>query len=293
MPNQTTVRESHDCKNRTTHLSNAGVAQDRLHPVRVQLRHRGPTRWHSVRPVPRGNKQHVGSKGYTCEKALRLDHYQNHDARLTTPMRRRPDGTYEPVDWDTAIREVASRLAAVREAHGGDSIFCYGGGGQGNHLGGVYGQSLAGGLGVRYRSNAIAQEKTGEAFVESRLYRAHTRADIEHTEVAVFLGKNPWNSHGFPEARRTLKEIANDPDRALVVIDPKRTKTAEMADHHLQVRPGTDAFCLAALLAVLVRDDLLDHGFLKEHVADVDPSSPCSQRCRSRTTRRVATSPSR
>ena len=55
----------------------------------------------------RGDKAHPASKGYTCEKALRLDHYQNGPHRLDTPMRRRPDGTYEPVDWDTAIAGVA------------------------------------------------------------------------------------------------------------------------------------------------------------------------------------------
>ena len=219
----------------------------------------------------RGNKSHVGSKGYTCEKALRLNHYQNHRARLTSPMRRTPDGTYEPVDWDTAITEVASRLAQVRDTHGGASIFRYGGGGQGNHLGGAYGQGVARALGSVYRSNAIAQEKTGEAFVEAKLYRAHTRADFENTEVAIFLGKNPWNSHGFPEARRTLNAIAKDPDRTMIVIDPRRTKTAEIADVHLAVKPGTDAFCVAAILAILVRDDLLDHEFIAEHVVEIEP----------------------
>jgi anaerobic selenocysteine-containing dehydrogenase len=219
----------------------------------------------------RGNKAHVGSKGYTCEKALRLDHYQNHRARLASPMRRRDDGTYEEVDWDTAISEVAGRLADIRDTHGGDKIFHYGGGGQGNHLGGAYGLALQSALGVMFRSNPLAQEKTGESFVEARLYHAHTRGDVEHTEVAVFLGKNPWMSHGFPEARRVLKEIAKDPDRSMVVIDPRRTKSAELADYHLAVRPGTDAFCVAALLAVMVRDDLLDDEFVANNVADADP----------------------
>ena len=86
----------------------------------------------------RGDKAHPASQGYTCEKALRLDHYQNGRHRLTTPMRRRPDGTYEPVDWDTAIAEVVAGFARVRDSHGGASIFYYGGGGQGNHLGGGY-----------------------------------------------------------------------------------------------------------------------------------------------------------
>ena len=88
---------------------------------------------------------------------------------------------------------------------------------------------------------------------------AHVRADFEHAEVALFVGKNPWQSHGIPRARTTLKEIAHDPARSMIVIDPRRTETAELADFHLQVRPGTDAWCLAALGAVLVQEDLLDH----------------------------------
>ena len=56
----------------------------------------------------RGDKAHPASKGYTCEKALRLDHYQNgRSGRITKPLRRRPDGTFEEIDWDTAIAEVA------------------------------------------------------------------------------------------------------------------------------------------------------------------------------------------
>jgi len=69
----------------------------------------------------RGDKAHPASKGYTCEKALRLDYYQNaRGERLLSPLRRRPDGTYEEIDWDTAIREVAERLAAVRRSQRGD-----------------------------------------------------------------------------------------------------------------------------------------------------------------------------
>ena len=219
----------------------------------------------------RGNKAHVSSKGYTCEKALRLDHYQNHGDRLTSPLRRRRDGTYEEVSWERAISEVASRLAHVRDTHGGESIFYYGGGGQGNHLGGAYAGALRSALGVRYRSNAIAQEKTGEAYVDARMYRGHTRGEFEHAEVAVFLGKNPWHSHGFPRARKVLKEMRADPDRSIVVLDPRRTETAALADHHLQVFPGTDAFCLAAMLAIIVRDGLVDSQFLENHVRDWEP----------------------
>jgi formate dehydrogenase len=143
----------------------------------------------------RGNKSHPASQGYTCEKALRLDHYQNARDRLTTPLRRRPDGGFEPIDWDTAIREIAAELVRIRDAYGGPSIFYYGGGGQGNHLGGAYSSATRRALGSIYSSNALAQEKTGEFWVDGQLFgrpRCHTTGDFEHAEVAVFIGKNPW-----------------------------------------------------------------------------------------------------
>jgi anaerobic selenocysteine-containing dehydrogenase len=219
----------------------------------------------------RGDKSHPSSEGYTCEKPLRLDRYQNGTARLTSPLRRRPDGSFEEIDWYTAITEIAGRLQAIRDEHGGDKIFFYGGGGQGNHLGAGYGQALQAAVGAKYRSNALAQEKTGEMFVDGRLYGGHTKGDFERAEVVVFVGKNPWQSHSFPRARPVLKELAADPDRCMVVIDPRRSETAAMADIHLQVRPGTDAWCLAALGAVLVQEDLVDHAFIDDHTTGADP----------------------
>ena len=118
----------------------------------------------------RGDKAHPGSQGYTCEKALRLDHYQNGGKRLTSPLRRRADGTFEEIDWDTAIAEIAERFATIRDTHGGESILYYGGGGQGNHLGGAYSGSTRRALGSVYSSNALAQEKTGEFWVDGHLF---------------------------------------------------------------------------------------------------------------------------
>ncbi len=214
----------------------------------------------------RGDKAHPASKGYACEKPHRLDFYQNGPDRITSPLRRRDDGTFEDIDWDTAIREVAERLAKIKSEHGGDTIFYYGGGGQGNHLPAAYSAATRRALGSRYRSSALAQEKTGEFWVSGRLMGTVTRADFEHCEVGLFIGKNPWQSHGIPRARVTLREIAKDPDRSLIVIDPRKTETAELADIHLQVKPGADAWLLAALGAVLVQEDLVDHDFIERHV---------------------------
>jgi anaerobic selenocysteine-containing dehydrogenase len=215
----------------------------------------------------RGDKRHPSSQGYACEKPHRLDHYQHSRDRLTSPLRRRPDGSFEAIDWDTAIREVAARLTAVRDQHGGDAIFYYGGGGQGNHLPGAYATATRRVLDSRYRSSALAQEKTGEFWICDRMMGSATRADFEHCDVALFLGKNPWFSHSFPRARVVLKELSQDPARTLIVVDPRRTETAAMADLHLAVRPGTDAWLLAALLAILVEEQLLAREFIAAHAA--------------------------
>jgi anaerobic selenocysteine-containing dehydrogenase len=89
--------------------------------------------------------------------------------------------------------------------------------------------------------------------------------------VSVFIGKNPWMSQSFPRARVVLKEIAKDPGRSMIVIDPVLTDTAKLADFHLRVRPGTDAWCLAAMVAYFVQEDLVDREFLATRVSGSEP----------------------
>ncbi|WP_405136094.1 molybdopterin-dependent oxidoreductase [Nocardia sp. NBC_01388] len=219
----------------------------------------------------RGDKLHPASAGYTCNKALRLDHYQNgRTGRITAPLRRRADGEFEEIDWDTAISEITARLQEVGLRYGGESIFYYGGGGQGNHLGGAYAPATMAAFGMKYRSSALAQEKTGDFWVGARMFGHPVRADVEHAEVAFFIGKNPYQSHGFPRARTVLKEIARDPERSMIVLDPVRTETAELADFHLQLRPGTDVYLLSAMAAILLRDNLIEIDWLAEHAEGLD-----------------------
>ncbi len=221
----------------------------------------------------RGDRDHPTSRGYLCQKATRLDHYQNHARRLTRPLRKRADGSFEAIDWQTAIREVADRLLAVRDRHGGHAIAYYGGGGQGNHLGGAYAGPFRAALGTPYLYNSLAQEKTGDFWVNGRLFgkqTCHVTEGIEESDYVVILGANPWQSHGFPRARKVLQELSKDPDRTLVVVDPRRTRTAELADVHLQVRPGTDAFLMAAMLGTIVQEGLEDRDFLARRTVGFD-----------------------
>ncbi len=213
----------------------------------------------------RGDKAHPASQGYLCQKASGLNHYQNGVDRLTSPLRRRSDGSFEEVDWDTAIREIAERFTAVKDTHGGDKIFYYGGGGQGNHLPGAYSGATRRVLGSSFRSSALAQEKTGEFWVNGQMFGNHVRGDFEHCDVAVFLGKNPWHSHGLPRARAWLRDFSKNPDTTMIVIDPVVSETAKLADIHLRVKPGTDAWLLAAMVALLLQHDLCNGPWLEQH----------------------------
>ncbi len=221
----------------------------------------------------RGDERHPLSRGYMCQKAARLDFYQNHGDRLRHPLRRERNGRFSRVSWDEAITDIAGRLLSIRTKHGGDAFAFVGGGGQGNHLGGAYSKQLLAAMKSRYAYNSLGQEKTGDFWVNGRLFGSqacHTTEDAEHSDYVLFIGCNPFQSHGIPRARYTLRDIKNDPGRTMAVIDPRRTETARLADIHLQLRPGTDAFLLSAILAIIVREGLHDRAFLAEHCSGFD-----------------------
>ncbi|GAA1212534.1 molybdopterin-dependent oxidoreductase [Pseudonocardia alaniniphila] len=230
--------------------------------LEVQIEDRSITR-------VRGDKQHPRSQGYLCQKAQRLTFLGDHDDRLTTPLRRRPDGTHEPIDWDTALSEIAGRLTALRDADRAagrpGSLAYVGGGGQGNHSGGGYGKALLSWMGGTRYFNALSQEKTGDFWVNGRMFgdqTCHTAEGVEECDLLVVLGCNPWLAHGFSNARSALNTIKNDPARKMIVVDPRRTETAQAAELHLALRPGTDAYLLAAMIAMIIERNGQDAEFL-------------------------------
>lgn len=221
----------------------------------------------------RGDDEHPVSKGYICQKAARLEHYQNHDDRLQHPLKRQPDGSFQRVSWDEALTDIAQQLVCIREKHGGDAFAFVGGGGQGNHLGGAYNRQLMAAMKSRFAYNSLGQEKTGDFWLNGRLFgrqTCHTTEDVEHADYVLFIGTNPFQAHGIHNARDTLRAIKKDPDRTMVVIDPRRSETAKQADIHLQLKPGTDAYLMSAMLAIIVREGLHDRDFLARHCTGFD-----------------------
>ncbi len=215
-----------------------------------------------------GDEEHPISKGYICQKAARLNHYQNHDDRLAQPLKRQADGSFTPISWDIALQEIGEKLTHIKQTYTGNAFAFVGGGGQGNHWGGVYSKQLLAAMGSRFIYTALAQEKTGDFWVNGRLFgnqQCHTTEDVEHADYVLFIGTNPFQAHGIPNARDTLKALQKDPNRTMVVFDPRVSETAKMADIHLQLKPSTDAFLMTSILAIIVQEGLHDKAFLTEH----------------------------
>lgn len=224
----------------------------------------------------RPDKDNPRSQGYCCRKGLKIAFHQNNPERLTTPLKR-VGSSFEPIGWDMAIDEVASRLRDIISRRGPRSIAYMGGGGQACHFEAAFGVRLLRALGSRYHYSPLAQELTGMFWVQGRLlgrqYLA-TIPDDRETDLLVAWGWNGWMSHQIPQARRVLKAISDDLHKLLVSIDPWKSETARRADIHLQIRPGTDALLTRAMIAIILNKGWEQKDYIAEHTNGFDDIKP-------------------
>ena len=219
----------------------------------------------SVRTV-RGDPDDALSRGYLCPKAYGLKGLQDDPDRLRHPLIR--EGTrFREATWDEALDLVATRLAAIRSAHGADAIASYiGNPNAHDYAAMLYMPVFLRGLGSRWRFSATSVDQLPKMLSSALLFGAQLAipvADIDHTDFLLILGANPLASNGslmtapdFPGRLAKLRERGGK----LVVVDPRRTETAAIADQHLFVRPGSDAYLLLALVHVLFAEKLVRLG---------------------------------
>jgi anaerobic selenocysteine-containing dehydrogenase len=221
----------------------------------------------------RADKNNPFSKGYVCNKAMYNPHYQNNTQRVLSPLRRRDDGSFEEIDWDTATSEIAAKLKKIIDTHGSKTVAFMGGGGQANHLDVPYAIFFLQALGTKYIYNPLAQEYTQKYWVNGQMFGSEGldfHFDEHRCDILLMIGSNPWMSHGIQRARNLITEISKDPNRKLVVVDPRRHETAKKADIFLQIKPGTDIYFLLALINVIVKEGLCDDKYIAEHTTGWD-----------------------
>lgn len=210
----------------------------------------------------KGDPQDSFSRGHICPKAVALQDIQNDPDRLRQPMRR-AGSEWQPIGWDEAFALVAERLADIQARHGQQAIAVY----QGNpsvHNYGLMTHSnyFLGLLKTRNRFSATSVDQLPHHLVSHQMYGHGLLIpipDIDHTDFMLILGGNPLASNGsimtVPDVEKRLKAIKARGGR-LVVVDPRRSETAAIADQHLFVRPGQDAALLLGMLSTLFEEGL-------------------------------------
>ena len=188
--------------------------------------------------------------------------------RLRKPLRRTARG-FEEVGFEEALQEAAERLHATQKAHGRNAVATYlGNPTVHNHGAATFAQVLLQTLRTRSRYSATSVDQLPH-MLASYLMFGHQLLlpvpDVDRTQFFLMLGANPLASNGSlmsaPGIERRLKALRARGGR-LVVVDPRRTETAALADQHLAIRPGTDALLLLALLQVLFAEDRVRPGRL-------------------------------
>src|ERR671930_1269307 len=216
----------------------------------------------------RGDEDDVLSHGFICPKAYGLKELHEDPDRLTTPLVRR-NGELVEASWEEACEEIDRRLPPILEQHGRNSVAVYLGNPNAHNLSSmVYGPAWLRALGSQnvYSASTVDQmPKQGAAGLMFGTILSIPVPDVDRTDHLLILGANPLHSNGSlltaPDMRGRLRAIRGR-GGDVVVIDPRRTRTAEESDEHHFIRPGTDALFLFAMVAVLVEEGLVQPGRL-------------------------------
>jgi anaerobic selenocysteine-containing dehydrogenase len=224
----------------------------------------------------RGAEHDVFSAGYICPKGFALKDLHEDPDRVRTPLIKRR-GQFVPASWSEAFEEIERRLVPILETHGRDAVGLTIGNPSAHKYGLLlYFARLAKALGTKNVFSASTLDQMPKQ-LSSGLMFGHWLSipvpDISRSQYLLVIGANPMASNGslwtVPDFRGKAKALRARGGR-LVVIDPRRTETAAVADQHHFIRPGSDAALLAALVHTLFDEGLVRLGRLEPHLNGVD-----------------------
>jgi anaerobic selenocysteine-containing dehydrogenase len=210
----------------------------------------------------RGDRQDVFSHGFLCPKGYALKELHADPDRVRTPLIKGRDGTFRPAGWDEAFAHINERLSPIL-AQDRNSVAVYLGNPNAHNLDSIlYGRVLLRALGTRNLYSASTVDQYPKQMACALMFGTGTTVpvpDLDRTDHLLMLGANPLQSNGSlmtaPDVRGRLRALRARGGK-FVVIDPRLTRTAEEADEHHFIRPGTDAHLLFALIGVLLQEDL-------------------------------------
>lgn len=223
----------------------------------------------------RGDADDVFSRGFLCPKGVGLKALHEDPDRLRVPLVKDAAGRFREATWGEAFGMIADRLPPLIAEHGRDTVAAYVGNPTAHSLAGlVYGRVLLKALGTKNLFSASTVDQFPKQMAAALMFGSGTAVpvpDLDRTQFLLMLGANPLASNGSlmtaPDVRGRLRALQARGGK-LVVVDPRRSRTAKVADEHVWIRPGTDALLLMGLVHVLFADGLV--GGVSEHVAGVD-----------------------
>ncbi len=226
--------------------------------------------------VIRGDRDDTFSRGFICPKGSTLGRLHTDPDRLRSPLVRR-DGRHVETTWSEAFAEIDRRLGAVREAHGDDALGVYVGNPNAHNFESAIAlKPLLRATRTRNIFSASTVDQRPKEVANAYLYGGgllNAVPDLDRTRFILILGANPYESNGSlasaPDWPGRLEAIRARGGK-VVVVDPRRTRTAAEADEHLSIRPGTDAALLLAMVNCLFDENLVAPGRLAEFTAGID-----------------------
>ncbi len=224
----------------------------------------------------RGHEADVFSAGYICPKAVALKDLHEDPDRLRSPLVKR-NGVHVAVSWDEAFAEIERRLPPLMAAHGRDAVGLVTGNPSAHKIGLLtYFPKLARGLGTKTIFSASSVDQIPKQLASGLMFGTWLSIavpDIARSDLLIVIGANPLASNGsmwtVPDFRGKAKAMQARGGQ-LIVIDPRRTETAAVADAHHFIRPGADVFLLAAMVHTLFAENLVRLGAVQEWVSGVD-----------------------
>jgi anaerobic selenocysteine-containing dehydrogenase len=224
----------------------------------------------------KGDKNDPLSRGYICPKGTAMEDIFTDPDRLRKPVVRQGDKWVE-ISWQQAFDTVADKLVAVQEQHGHNAVAFYAGNPNVHNYGSMtHANVLRKAVQTKIHFSATSLDQLPHHLTSYSLYGHQSLIpipDIDHSNYMLIIGGNPLASNGSimtsPDIPKRLKAIQQRGGR-FIVIDPRRTETAEIADQHLFIRPGTDAWLLMAMLNTLFAEDLISTGHLTDLLVGVD-----------------------
>jgi anaerobic selenocysteine-containing dehydrogenase len=181
---------------------------------------------------------------------------------------KRTGSRFDRISWDQAISEISEKLRAILGQYGPRSLVSLVGGGEFSFLSAPFAARLVRRLGSRYNYSSANQEFSGRFWAHGLTLGnqgIYFTSDFENCDVLMLVGKNPMMSHHFPQARRRLTKMSKDPDRLLVVVDPRPSETARIANIHLAIRPGTDALLVKSMISIILNQGLYNREYIAKY----------------------------